>query len=1052
MTISKLIGALQRMGLDTSFDELREILWLAEQFGAAAPHPRVERAATAQASPLPSVARDAQPASSAVAAAERQRRSPADGDRERSIELFGDRQGHGQAARPVRLRGFPGLAQPLAIGRALRPLLRRRAGHDLAMDEQASAEFVAETGLPTVVYRPLRERWFDVVLIGEQMASLAAWQPALTEFTRLLRRVGGFRSVRSLALDTGANGKIALHEHGRPIAPGALHDRTGRTLVVLCSDCTSAAWYDGSMGAWLGVLADALPVAIGHYLPSSLWPNTAIGFAELQVSSPRLAAATGTLRVRRPGWAMDEPGVAMPVFALTAPMVQAWARMTASAGDAWSTAALLPLPEGAGSAHAPPPAAAPSAEQRLKQFRSMADRDAQLLAAYFSEVRPLTPPVMRVIHQAAGPDGDALALAQVLLGGLLYPLAGAAEVRRDPDHVEYEFHPGLRDMLAAALTGRDRLRINEALRGFLGQVNATAADFLALRADPAGGERLPEHAMPFARLPGTPAEGPDEARDVGRVNALRISGGAEGGFTFTYNGDSIEWSQIVEAPVSVRSWLEAVWLDFSLRPRSSHPSTFALSVLPHDLVELLHAASPTGFCQLVLDEDSARYPWELVLLMAATDDVQLDLRRLGLNRRLRPAAGEPRRVTRAGRALVVWSGPTGAETAPVAPELPAELLEQWHALTGEAPLLVDERTATSLLRDLPVRIVHLVDVTGAKRARMEDLMTVDSDKFATLARVIEGLQYVPELVVIDDPKARALAPRLAISGVPVVAAVPGSDEPDDTRLFLDAFYSGLQRGDSLSEVLRAARGANGAVFAPAAMCTECYGPPDWRFVRHEAPSEAEQPSPRPASDPSSVEPDTGRDVWVLVAGTGNKNVLSAKLARTCEAVGRELALGGYRLITGGWRGVDAAVARSFVETLTLKGTSPDGRLLQVVVEGKTPAFDAGEVLTVEKGSAEYAVCVDRASYLIMLGGYDGTEMVAEYALKSGRVVLPVADTNGAARRLHGTISALPAAQRQQGITDDLLERLAAKAPQAGVTVVHIIDELERQRPHGVRFA
>jgi hypothetical protein len=45
--------------------------------------------------------------------------------------------------------------------------------------------------------------------------------------------------------------------------------------------------------------------------------------------------------------------------------------------------------------------------------------------------------------------------------------------------------------------------------------------------------------------------------------------------------------------------------------------------------------------------------------------------------------------------------------------------------------------------------------------------------------------------------------------------------------------------------------------------------------------------------------------------------------------------------------------------------------MHVVPSGKVPAFGRGRILTVEQGISEYTECVERARYVVVLGGYGG---------------------------------------------------------------------------------
>jgi len=397
LNIGDLVRGLTAIGLDCDFPALRDILWLA---GQVTPMPAPEPTGVkARGRRRPAASRPG-----ALAAASGQASRSAAGPAARASVEEGQPAlyaGAGSGSRPgslVRLRGRPALPGALAVERALRPLARRRAGDSVELDESATAAFIAETGGRLPVWRPAFERWFDVVLAIDEVPSMVAWRPLVVEFERVLRRQGGFRDVRVLRLESRESGVFATGPGGKTVPTRDLHDRHGRRLVLVLSDCTSSAWRRGAMGAWLQSVTRHAPLTIVQLLPQALWPNTATGFAELRVKAPRLGCAASQLEAWKPSWAVGEPGLVLPVLALAPSAVARWARMMNAAGNAWSTAALLPLPGSGG--HVREEEGALSAGRRAALFRASATPDAQRLAAFFCAVKPLTPPVMRVIQEA----------------------------------------------------------------------------------------------------------------------------------------------------------------------------------------------------------------------------------------------------------------------------------------------------------------------------------------------------------------------------------------------------------------------------------------------------------------------------------------------------------------------------------------------------------------------------------------------------------------------------------------------------------------------------
>ncbi|MBK3582112.1 hypothetical protein JHN63_51985, partial [Streptomyces sp. MBT65] len=94
-------------------------------------------------------------------------------------------------AMPVRVPEGKALADELAVSRALRPLRRRLdSRHRLEIDEERTATQFAETGLPDVVQRPVRERWLHLVLLVDDGLSMLLWH-------RLGAELGSSRTLSS---------------------------------------------------------------------------------------------------------------------------------------------------------------------------------------------------------------------------------------------------------------------------------------------------------------------------------------------------------------------------------------------------------------------------------------------------------------------------------------------------------------------------------------------------------------------------------------------------------------------------------------------------------------------------------------------------------------------------------------------------------------------------------------------------------------------------------------------------------------------------------------
>lgn len=155
------------------------------------------------------------------------------------------------------------------------------------------------------------------------------------------------------------------------------------------------------------------------------------------------------------------------------------------------------------------------------------------------------------------------------------------------------------------------------------------------------------------------------------------------------------------------------------------------------------------------------------------------------------------------------------------------------------------------------------------------------------------------------------------------------------------------------------------------------------------PSRSTTPAPSIAPNP-----------WVLVAGTGATRGFSAELETLSRKLGERLMLAHCGLITGGWKGVDEWVARSFADTASKRGFPLEDALLQVIVRTDIPAFTAGQLIFVSKGREEWDEPIRRADIVVLLGGLGGTKETGKRALKMKKPVLPIADSGGDAKEIY----------------------------------------------------
>ncbi|MEV3989165.1 SAV_2336 N-terminal domain-related protein [Streptomyces sp. NPDC049837] len=460
--LTELVARLREADLGPTCEEVADALWLAQwvtptgrsgSTGAGtepAPHP-----------PPPGPSGDAHPRPAPLPPAQPHEEAPGGAPREGRAGLSapggsatpGDSGDGADGGARVWVPTAATLPDPIALQRALRPLQRfqaPRAPVRRVLDERATADRAADTGLTVPVLRRERRREARVQLLMDVSSSTVVWQQTLEELRTVCERAGAFRDVSLLYLHAHADGTPGVAttptRPATPLrSPAQLADPTGRKLTLLLSDCAGPMWRTGELHRLLHRWAATAPVAVVQPLPQRMWRNAQLPAWPGVLRRPEGAGGrlTFTTRAARP------PGaVPVPVLAPNRIALETWARLVSATGQ-------LSLPGAAGWVGAGPPPAPPgpaarphvTPAERVRAFRCHASPSAVRLAEYLSLV-PLVLPVMQLVQRAmlvgSGPD----VLAEVLLGGLLR--------RSDEDHEgddatepAYEFLPGVREELMA---------------------------------------------------------------------------------------------------------------------------------------------------------------------------------------------------------------------------------------------------------------------------------------------------------------------------------------------------------------------------------------------------------------------------------------------------------------------------------------------------------------------------------------------------------------------------------------------------------------------------
>ncbi|MFE7030750.1 TIR-like protein FxsC [Streptomyces sp. NPDC057621] len=503
--LGALLGALDPHGLPTGPREVAELLWLAANLPAGA----LIRAQAPSDEGTPSATPP--PSGQKAAAAEALKAAANQDDAGQEDRLYlpdrdvpGQERTRSHPASLIRVASTPVLPRRRALARSLRPLKRRvPSTTHLVIDEDATADRIADEARWMPVLAPAQDRWLDLALVIDiQGDGASLWQPLGRELLGVLQELGAFRSLRTYWLRRRHDGTPGLAANPRqaPRSAATASDPTGRTVTLLLTDGVDPGWGTGALRGMLRQWARSGPAAVLQTLPEHLWGQTALA------PEPGRFRSTGpgdsSSRLHFSPYALGsralQPGeVPLPVLAIDPQWLAPWAMAVAGTREFDGAAIRLPAGEATTvrDTTSPPPGQPVSFEEFLAQTQPGTFR----LAAYLSAA-PLNLAVMRLVQSSMLPDSPPSDLAEIVFSGLLQRLP-TSSTDSDPLQQAYEFAPGVREHLLSTLRRDEAAQVITTVSAYVERhIPAGAARFTAAVADPDGTVLLPAGAQHWAEV------------------------------------------------------------------------------------------------------------------------------------------------------------------------------------------------------------------------------------------------------------------------------------------------------------------------------------------------------------------------------------------------------------------------------------------------------------------------------------------------------------------------------------------------------------------------
>ncbi|NET85711.1 MAG: formylglycine-generating enzyme family protein, partial [Moorea sp. SIO1F2] len=496
--LEEAIAILQKAGFDLTAREIAEILWLAVDLDQSEEPQQPSQSSTVSQeesqqppNPTPDISEES---------------SPEDIETPAEVDLASSKPKKTKESReviPIKVPAAVALRNSLALGRALRPLMRKvPSATETILDEEATVYQIAESNIWLPVLKPASERWLELALVVEKTSSTAVWKQTITELQHLLKHHGAFRDVRSWEL-TITETKVDLLPQtstggydSTPHPPQVLNDPKKQRLILLVSDCISVAWRRQLIHPVLKLWGRNGLLTILQLLPERLWERTALASeipVQLHSFSPGVVNSQFIVKPSDEDdiGLLSEVGnssqnkfssVNVPVVTLEPYPLLAWSQVIAGHENVTTVGFNFdvsedPQPQGrwVDSKPSQPQLTASALVSRFVATASpMARRLAGLMAA-----APVSLPVVQLIQQTLLPKSAQIHVAEVFMSGLLQSIT-PVDQDSNPNYIEYEFIPGVRELLVDRVPISKTLSVIDKVSEFVAkQLGLSVQDFEA---------------------------------------------------------------------------------------------------------------------------------------------------------------------------------------------------------------------------------------------------------------------------------------------------------------------------------------------------------------------------------------------------------------------------------------------------------------------------------------------------------------------------------------------------------------------------------------------
>jgi len=372
---------------------------------------------------------------------------------------------------PFQTPAAPALPNKLQISRALRPLMRKVPSYSRKiLDVEATVNqivdaLIVEQEIWVPITKPQPERWLNLELVVEENRSSFIWQETINELNQILESYGIFHTVRNWNLSSDHQGNLQLVSRKKGKQKKhcqynyrELYHSSGRSLILLVSDCVSAIWQQETIYQWLQKWSNQSPTAIMQLFPERLWLSSELGLGYKVKLSAFNPGVPNSKLICREDLDIEQP-LNLPIITLEPESLKEWAKVVAGYGRIQTPAIVLDFDFVIEQVKktVTSQSSEPSPEAIVDRFLATASPTAQRLAGLMAAV-PVSLPVVHLIQKTMLPKSTPVNVAEVFLSGMIErkknvssPASGHKEDIKNREVYEYDFVTGVRKLLNQAM-------------------------------------------------------------------------------------------------------------------------------------------------------------------------------------------------------------------------------------------------------------------------------------------------------------------------------------------------------------------------------------------------------------------------------------------------------------------------------------------------------------------------------------------------------------------------------------------------------------------------